>query len=162
MEFEGNRGDSLEVIKEKIREKWKNYLWQSSIAGLSIALILGLFASMVGLVIVAAVGATSFTVLTIPNHSTARPKNVICGQTIGAIVGLACSTLVLDPIRGGSAVALGTLLMVTINAEHPPAAGTALGLAIKPSPEGAIFVLAASSVLSIMKLALSKYLKDLT
>ncbi|KXA93082.1 hypothetical protein AKJ64_01460 [candidate division MSBL1 archaeon SCGC-AAA259E17] len=150
----------MEIIDEKVRKKWKNYLWQSAIAGLSIAVILVFFASIVGLVIVAAVGATSFTVFTIPNHKTARARSVFGGQAIGAIVGLICSTFFLDPIRGG--VSLAALLMVTLNAEHPPAAGTALGLSIDPSPEGALFVLAASGILSLTGFLLSEYLKDLT
>lgn len=152
----------MEIIDEKIREKWKNYIWQSLIAGFSIAMILGFFASVVGLVIVGAVGATSFTVFTIPDHKTARTRNVLGGQAIGAIVGLFCSTLIIDPVRGGSGVALAAFLMVTLDAEHPPAAGTALGLSIDPSPEGVIFVLAASGILSFTRFVLSKYLKDLT
>lgn len=152
----------MEIIDEKVRKKWKNYLWQSAIAGLSIAVILVFFASIVGLVIVAAVGATSFTVFTIPNHKTARTRSVFGGQAIGAIVGLICSAFFLDPIRGGAGVALAALLMVTLNAEHPPAAGTALGLSIDPSPEGALFVLAASGILSLTGFLLSEYLKDLT
>ncbi|KXB00056.1 hypothetical protein AKJ41_04465 [candidate division MSBL1 archaeon SCGC-AAA259O05] len=152
----------MEIIDEKVRKKWKNYLWQSAIAGLSIAVILVFFASIVGLVIVAAVGATSFTVFTIPNHKTARARSVFGGQAIGAIVGLICSTFFLDPIRGGAGVSLAALLMVTLNAEHPPAAGTALGLSIDPSLEGALFVPAASGILSLTGFLLSEYLKDLT
>lgn len=152
----------MEIIDEKFREKWKNYIWQSLAAGISIALILILFTSAIDLVIIAAVGASAFTVFAIPKHVTAQTKNVIGGQAIGAAVGLICSLLPLISLQGGLAVFLATLLMVTLDTEHPPAAGTALGLAINPSSKGAIFVLSAVIILSLIKMGLSDQLQDLT
>lgn len=152
----------LKILDEKVEERWKNYVWQSVVAGISIAVILTFFVSVVDLVIVAAVGATSFTVFAIPYHKTARPRNVIGGQAIGVLVGLVFSYVPLVVLQGALAVTFVTLFMVTLDCEHPPAAGTALGLAVSPSFEGGIFVLSAVVVLSGIRLGLSEHLVDLT
>lgn len=152
----------MQIVDEKFKEKWKNYIWQSLAAGTSIALVMILFISAIDLVIIAAVGASAFTVFAIPKHVTAQMKNVIGGQALGAAMGLVCSLLPLVSLQGGLAVFLATLLMVTLNTEHPPAAGTALGLAVNPSSKGAIFVLAAVIILSLIKMSLSEQLQDLT
>lgn len=51
--------------------------------------------------------------------------------------------------------------MVITNAEHPPAAGTALGLPITPVLEGGMFILAAAIVLSAIRSDLSPWIQDL-
>lgn len=149
------------ILDKKIREKWKNYLWQSAAAGFSLALILLVFTPIVNLVIVAAAGATCFTVFAIPNHVTAQTRNIVGGQGLGIVAGLACSLLPHLALQGGLAVGLATLAMVMLNAEHPPAAGTALGLAIQPTPERAIFIISAAVIFALVRLGLSDYLEDL-
>lgn len=114
------------------------------------------------LVVKAAVGSTAFTVFALPHHITARKRNVVGGQMIGVGAGLACSSLPFLYLQGGAAIALVSFLMVTLDSEHPPAAGTALGLAIMASWEGAVFVLLASIALSSIRWALLDELEDLT
>lgn len=164
----------MQIVDEKIRERWKNYLWQSTAAGLSIILILAFFTPIEDLtaVIVAAAGATAFTVFCIPNHVTATPRNVIGGQAIGTATGLLCSFIPMVPLQGGIAVGIAAGLMVILDAEHPPAAGTALGLAIGPTPvlglevgptiERALFILSAAVIFSLIRRALIDELEDLT
>lgn len=97
-----------------------------------------------------------------PSSHNGAKRNVIGGQTIGAGVGLVCSYLPFLSLQGGVAIALASFLMVTLDSEHPPAAGTALGLAIMASWEGAVFVLLASIALSSIRWALLDELEDLT
>jgi hypothetical protein len=60
------------------------------------------------------------------------------------------------------AVGLSTVLMVALDFEHPPASGTALGIAITGfSPQLMLTVLTGSIVLSMAHVFLRKYLKDL-
>lgn len=151
----------MSVVDEKVEKRWKNYLWQSAAAGISI-FVLTLFMPRINLVLVASAGATAFTVFAIPHHLTARTRNVIGGQTIGTLTGLSCSMLPYDPLKGGMAVGIGTLIMVSLNTEHPPAAGTALGLTIAPAPDRTAFILAAAVILALIRLSLSDYLRDLT
>lgn len=152
----------MNVVDEKFRKNWKNYLWQSAGAGASLLLILLVFVNVVDLVIVAAAGATAFTIFALPNHSTAQLRNVVGGHSICAVVGLACSYLPVIYVSGSLAVGFGMLLMVVINAEHPPAAGTALGLSVTPTLRGAIFIVLAAIVLSAIRSFLSPWMRDLT
>jgi len=135
-------------------------VWQSAAAGLTLFFILFVFSRVIELVIVAAAGATTFTVFALPHHGTAQPRNVIGGHVIGIAVGFACSFLPLIP-SGSLAVGLSTLLMVPMDAEHPPAAGTALGLVVFPSLGGAAFILAAAIGLSLARLGLASRMRDL-
>lgn len=123
--------------------------------------ILEFFISFIDLFLVAAIGSTAFTVFAIPNHRTARPKNILGGHLICTIGGFGCSHIPSYFISGGVAVGLGTLLMVTTDTEHPPAAGTALGLAVHFMRGGAIFIVAGAFVFSGLRLALLPWLEDL-
>lgn len=151
----------MHIIDEKITSRWINYVTQSAAAGLSI-FVLALFTPRINLVLVAAAGATAFTVFAIPHHVTAKPRNVIGGQTLGALSGVVCSTIYIEPVSGGIAVGLATLLMVSFDAEHPPGAGAALGLALGASFERAAFIISAAIILSLIKAGLSEHLVDLT
>ena len=61
------------------------------------------------------------------------------------------------------AVGISIFLMVALDAEHPPAGGTALGVAITGfSPNMVIAVLTSSIVLSLAHRFSKRFLKDLT
>ena len=61
------------------------------------------------------------------------------------------------------AVGLAMLLMAITNTEHPPAAGTALGMASREL-DILIFlsIIGAVTLLAVMKLAIRPYLRDLS
>jgi membrane protein implicated in regulation of membrane protease activity len=60
------------------------------------------------------------------------------------------------------AVGLSLFLMSLTNTEHPPAAGTALGIVVQPwSYQIVIFVLVSVISLAIIRRLLSRYLRDL-
>ena len=87
------------------------------------------------MVVIASLGATSFVVFAMPTHPTAQPRNVIWGQMIGLASGSAWSLVPYHSHMGSLLIytgAVGTayLLMVLTKTEHPPAAGTAMGIAI--------------------------------
>ncbi|MDQ6964763.1 MAG: HPP family protein, partial [Mariprofundales bacterium] len=104
-------------------------------------------------------GASAFIVFAMPRSITARTRNLIGGHLIGLLVGslfglfLPSSTL-LRAAAYASCVGVTTFLMVTTDTEHPPAAGTALGVAMMSlSPTVAISV-----VISVVALALAHHL----
>ena len=71
------------------------------------------------------------------------------------------SNLVRDLIAVLS-VGLSALLMVLTDTEHPPAAGTALGLVVVGwAPSSIVFVLVGALTLSIIHLLLRPHLRDL-
>jgi len=118
-------------------------------------------------VVIASIGATAFIIFAMPRNTTANPRRVIGGHVIGLISG---SLVALIPhsaafpsiIVYSIAVGLSMFLMVTLDFEHPPASGTALGVAITGvSPNVAIAVLTSSIVLSLAHRFLSRFLRDL-
>lgn len=174
------RGKGLFVmapIRDEIQEvtsHWRNYVFQSLLATSAIFCVL-LFlehADEGKEVVVASLGATAFVVFALPNSFSAQPYNVIGGH----IVGLVCGCLgywLLNSLpnpdqfiaeAGIHAITVGIaiFIMVVINTEHPPAAGTALGAAVG-GPGNRLFfsVLFFAILFTIIRLSMKKHLRDL-
>jgi len=157
----------------ELRLHWKNYVFQSALATLALLLALwvlklegGAF-SVRGVVIVASLGATGFIVFAMPNSPTARPRNVVAGHVVGLICGVLCNLLTAPGspyviIAYAVAVGISIFVMVVIDAEHPPASGTALGVAIAgASWATAIAVVTGAVLLALAHCALRRWLRDL-
>jgi CBS-domain-containing membrane protein len=157
---------ALKNIAEELRLYWKNYVLQSLAAAISI-FVLFLILTTEDVVFIASIGATAFIIFAMPESITAKPRNVIGGHLTGIIVG---SFSILIPHQQtlasiaiySLAVGVSIFIMVVIDTEHPPAAGTALGIAIGG------FSLNVTAILILSALALSlihhffrPYLKDL-
>ncbi|HEY68519.1 MAG TPA: HPP family protein [Thermoflexia bacterium] len=146
---------------------WKNYLFQSLLATLTVLIVL-LFLSIEQAVIISSIGATAFIVFAMPRSITARPRGVIGGHLVGLLSGSLCAlipqpSLIHSIIVYSLAVGLATFVMVVIDTEHPPAAGTALGVAIKGfSPKVALAVVTSAVILSLVHHLFRPRLKDLT
>ncbi|MFC1897053.1 HPP family protein [Chloroflexota bacterium] len=119
-------------------------------------------------VIIASIGATAFIVFTMPKNSTARPIKIIGGHIIGlgsgALASIILNNIVFPHIIVYSlAVGLSMFLMVALDLEHPPASGTALGVAITGfSVDVLVMVITSSVVVALAHKYLSRFLKDLT
>jgi CBS-domain-containing membrane protein len=151
---------------EEFRLFWKNYIFQSLLAALTTSIIL-LLLSMEHAVIIASIGASAFIVFAMPTNITARPRNVIGGHLIGLLCGSVCA-LIPQPsslhsaIVYSLAVGLSFFLMVIANAEHPPASGTALGVAITGfSLDAMAAVITSTVILSLAHHFLRPFLRDL-
>ncbi len=161
----------MKQIKEnftiELRYHWKPYLFQSLLASASIYLILLVLSIQEHSVIIASLGATSFTVFAMPKNFTANSWNIVGGHLIGVIIGAVCAAIPLHIIHyevGAYALAVGMamFLMVITDTEHPPAAGTALGMAMQVFSWRIII----TTLLSVIVLALihhffKRYLRDL-
>jgi len=152
---------------QEFREYWRNYVLQSLTATLVMFIILFVI-SMKNVVITASIGSTAFIVFTMPANITAEPRNVVGGHFLGALFGSICA-LVPHPGWISSmavyslAVGLAIFSMVVLDMEHPPAAGTALGIAMT----GITWDLGIALLISICMLSLAhrifrKNLRDLT
>jgi CBS-domain-containing membrane protein len=125
---------SIIQMKKEFRLYWTHYVFQSLLATLTLALVL-VFLRLQNVVVVASIGATSFIVFAMPKSITAQPRNVIGGQLVGLISGSLCA-LIPHPAFFYSigvyslAVGISIFTMVVTDTEHPPASGTALGVAI--------------------------------
>ena len=154
----------------------KPYIIQSLLAVASVAIILYFVEILTHAAIVAALGASVFIVFAMPNTIAADPRRIIGGHITGVLCGIICYYAfctgsvgeffaTAEPIRwfpAALSVGLAIFLMTIFNFEHPPAAGTALGIVTHEwSHMTVIFVLAFAVILAIIKVLLKKYLKDL-
>ncbi len=140
-------------ITEELGLYWKNYVLQSVAASVSVFVVF-LILTTEDIVFIASIGATAFIIFAMPESITAKPRNVIGGHITGIIVG-SLSALIPHQQTLASvavysiAVGVSMFIMVVIDTEHPPAAGTALGIAITG------FSLNIAAILILSALALS-------
>ncbi len=171
------RGIVLEgrLIDRKIRRKWRNYLFQCGIATLALMAILTVVDVVLQAAIVVAIASTAFIIFVMPHSSASNPRRVVGGHVVGVIVGGVSmlfltlqtgdpstqSLIFLDGIAA-AAVGVSIFIMVVTDTEHPPAAGTALGLVIGEGTGGTILVvLAGSAILSMVHMILRPRLINL-
>ena len=157
---------TFQEMLDEFRTYRKHYVFQSLFATLSLFVIL-LFLDISHVVISASIGATAFIVFAMPKSVTARPRNVIGGHLTGFCCGWLCSlcpdSLHFFTIAGYAfAVGLSIFLMVVFDMEHPPASGTALGVAMSGySPSVVIALLTASLILSLIHVVFKKQIRNL-
>jgi CBS-domain-containing membrane protein len=154
-------------IRGEFPRLWKHYIYQSFLAAIVVFVVL-LLLTIQHAVIIASIGATAFIVFTMPRNICAKPRRVIGGHIVGLVSGSLCaliphsSTLANISIIA-FAVGVSICLMVAIDVEHPPASGTALGVALTGfTPSVMIAVLTSSVILALAHTFSKKFLKDLT
>ncbi len=157
---------SLASSVVRFRKLWKSYLIQSALAGLTTYVIL-MILSRESAVVIAALGASAFIVFARPFDLTARPRNVIGGHLIGFGVGSLCAmgpqpTTEVTLIWYALAVSLSVFLMVAFYTQHPPAAATALGAAMRGcSQDMLLAIITITLALSLAHYFLKPYLRNL-
>ncbi len=158
---------SVRKMMEEFRLHWRHYVLQSLIATVAVFVVL-YFLSLQNAVIIASLGATAFIVFAMPGSLTAQPRNVIGGHLVGLFWGFVFSLVPHAAMIGSLvcyalAVGLSIFTMVVTDTEHPPAAGTALGVAITGiSPQVLVTVVLSIILLSLIHHFFKPYLRDLT
>lgn len=150
------------------------YLGQCILATLtifSVLLFLDVFAETA---IIASLGASAFTIFTMPRSYAAEPRRVIGGYGVGIALGLLChlsvrwTTHIMAEetslvVFGSLAVGLAIFAMAATNTEHAPAAGIALGLVVNTWSLGTLaFVVAAMLWMAAVRYLLRGRLINLT
>lgn len=159
--------NSLIKMDREFRLYWKHYVIQSLLATGAIFIVI-YFLSMQHAVIIASLGATTFIVFAQPDNITAQTRNVIGGHIVGLFCGflfslIPHSSLLYSTLIYSLAVGASIFIMVVTDTEHPPAAGTALGVAMTGITLPVLVVVVVSIIiLSIIHRALKRYLRDLT
>ena len=150
------------IIEGKFKKLWKYYILQSSLAA-SVLLILVFLLGKDRMVVISSMGATAFIVFAMPKTVSAQTRNVVGGH----LVGLASGTIFYFTglhhfIEYPLAVGIAICIMVALDVEHPPAAGTALAVVINEvSPDVFVTIMASALVLSQCRYYLRNHLKDL-
>ena len=153
--------ESKTSIKNKFKTLWKYYIFQSFLAAAALFVLALLLQKK--MVLISAMGATAFIVFTMPKAASAQTKNVIGGHLIGLSCGaMFYFTKMNPPLEYALAVGLAIFIMVALDLEHPPAAGTALAVVINEVSFNAFVTIMLSAViLSQMRYYLRTKLKDL-
>jgi CBS-domain-containing membrane protein len=154
----------------------KPYVLQSLMAVAAIAVILYFVTFVTHAAIIAALGSSAFIVFAMPRYFSAEPRRLVGGHVIGLVCGLAAfylfSTGPIAPysdhlawvrvIGAGFSIGLAVFLMPVFDAEHPPAAGTALGIAAGGwTYQTVLFIVIFAVLLSVVRWLLLPRLKDL-
>ncbi|MBN2239964.1 MAG: HPP family protein [Dehalococcoidales bacterium] len=165
------------LIDKTFLAKPKRYILQSLLAVVVVTVLLYFVETITHAAIVAALGASTFIVFAMPKTVAAEPRRLIGGHIIGIISGLICyfaldtgpchdfftSIDIINWFPEAMAVGLSIFLMTIMNFEHPPAAGTALGIVTHEWTVSTIgFVVAFAVVLALIGFLLRKYLRNLS
>jgi len=154
-------------IDKKFRRYWKNYVFQSVFAAFAIFIVLLFFNIQKRPIIIASIGSSVFIVFALPKNITAKPRRVIGGHLTGLFCGslsvlIPHSSLLSSLFVYSFAVGASIFLMVITDTEHPPASGTALGIAVAgPSLHTTIAVIAGVVTLSLLHHFFNPYIRDL-
>ncbi|MGH6647338.1 HPP family protein [Aquabacterium sp.] len=77
--------------------------------------------------LVAPIGASAVLVFGVPASPLAQPWSVVGGNTVSALVGIACANLIHEPaVAGAVAVSLAIAAMFSLRCLHPPGGAMAL------------------------------------
>jgi len=145
---------------------WWNYVLQSSLAAVSVFVVLVALRQQ-NLVVAASLAATAFTIFAMPSSVTASTRNVVGGHLIGLLFGSLVALVPLESALAQDAVYAGAvggavLSMAATNTEHPPAAGTCLGVLMAGfSWRIVLGVVIGVGVLALMHRLLCPFLRDL-
>jgi len=143
-----------------------SYVLQSVLAAGSVFLVLVTLRQQ-NLIVAASMAATTFTVFVVPSSVTASARNVIGGHLMGVVVGSAFALIshetgLFQDVVYALAVGSAMLMMAATNTEHPPAAGTALGVVMAGfSWRLALGVAVGAVVLALIHSLLKPVLRDL-
>lgn len=151
-------------LLDKFRNLWKYYILQSMLATLALMLIVLAMKHHEKIVVIASLGATAFICFAMPKSISARTKHVVGGHLVGIICGAIFSVITLPHyISYSAAVGLAIFVMVVIDVEHPPAAGTALAMTVHDiTLAGAGIIILAAALMALVRYLLRDYIKELT
>ncbi len=154
-------GKANEIIV-KFRKLWVYYAIQSSLAA-AVMFTLFLVLGKERIVVISAMGATAFIVFALPSTASAQPKVVIGSHLAALICGLIFHFPVLPQyVECSIAVGMTFFIMVALDIEHPPAAGTAVAVAVNGASAGVVAAVMISAVaLSLCRYMLKDHLRNL-
>ena len=155
------------VFDRRFARNWSSYMAQCILAAAAVLLTLVVLRQQ-NLVVAVSLAGTVFTVFTVPHKVSASPRVFVGGHFIGLAFGSlfalipAQSALVQDLIFA-LVVGCSMLMMAITNTEHPPAAGTALAVAIAGVSMRMVLGIAVGvGILALVHHLLKPLLRDLT
>jgi CBS-domain-containing membrane protein len=162
------------VLDQYIHSRWNHYFLQCCLATIALILIL-IIGDTLKTAIIVGIASSTFTIFVVPNSVAATPRKVIGGHLLAAFTGTLIALILQSPpliqvivenrylldAAAALSVGVGIFLMVVTNTEHPPAAGTSLGLVIQCCDPNIgvdwpsiIFIMISATLLSGVRIAL--------
>lgn len=116
------------------QEKWRascgaalGVMLVATVASLGLHGAFAMDHSLLAMAIVAPIGASAVLVFALPSSPLAQPWSVVGGNTLSALVGIACAKWIPDAtLAAGVAVSLAIAVMLTLRCLHPPGGAAAL------------------------------------
>ena len=153
-------------IDSNFPPQWKAFIVQSSYAAISVFFITLILSK--NPLVIASIVATAFIIFALSNNILAEPKSIIGGHFLGFFTGSCFAVfpfmhiLIFKAIWFALSIRFTIFLMVILDFEHPPAAGTALGMTLVGySLSAAIAIIISVLLLTIIGYISKPYLEDL-
>ena len=168
--------EDVQVVDPRFSRYRHSYLVQAGLATGAMLVILLLVDSLSDAALAAGLGSSVIILFVHPSSPAARPRAVIGGHGLAFLMGLVgAGVLFVGPVGDflnshqvmfAFSLALGVggliLLMAVTNTEHPPAAGTVLGVSMEAwDPWRLAIIIGAVLLLALLKWALHRHLHDL-
>ena len=161
----------LYLLDRRFLRRPHRYALQASFATVTLGLLVVLEDTFANPATITAVASSAFIVFMAPHSSMAGPRRVLGGHAVGLAIGLVAFVLA-DGMLGGTVLArdltaaagvgTGMLVMAATDTEHPPAAGTVLGLVLAEDPLGpALMVILAAAGLTVSRQLFQRWMIDL-
>ena len=167
---------SLAFIDPQFRRQPRHYFVQGGLATIGMFAVLLFVDSFSDAALVAALGASVVIIFVHPTSKLGAPRALVGGHLLGLLVGSVFSMILFAPPVSGilegvdalrdlalaASVGAVIILMAITDTEHPPAAGTVLGMSTRVfDPSIFAIIIGAVIVLAVMKRILRRYLRDL-
>ncbi len=167
---------SLAIIDPQFRRQPRHYFVQGGLATIGMFAVLLFVDSFSDAALVAALGASVVIIFVHPTSKLGAPRALVGGHLLGLLVGSVFSLILFAPpvsvlLEGISAlrdlalaasVGAVIVLMAIADTEHPPAAGTVLGMSTRVfDPSIFAIIVVAVVLLAVIKRVLRRYLRDL-
>ncbi|MGM0441404.1 MAG: HPP family protein [Elusimicrobiota bacterium] len=164
------------IFDWKFKENPANYFIQCGVAIFTMVLILLFLDVLEQAALIASLGATVFTVFSMPRSFLCNLRSLLGGYVVGIssgiffgkLMNMALSAGVIEfettalGIFGAVAVGVAMFIMAVTNTEHAPAAGIALGLVLNPwNINVIIFIIGAVLFVYLVREACGKHLINL-
>jgi CBS-domain-containing membrane protein len=162
------------VFDRNFRQNKQAYILQAAMAGAALLLLMVMQSAVTNAAVITGIAASVFLAMLYPSSKLAQPRRLVGGHTVGVGVGLAFRLLadtigrealggiLLPEICAALAVAAGIFIMGVTDTEHPPAAGTLLGMIFGSQVIAAgAMLIASAAALSAVQHLLRRRLIDL-
>lgn len=164
------------IIYPQFRRQPSQYFIQSGLAIIGMFAVLLLVDSFSDAALAAGLGSTVLIIFVHPTSQSASPRSLLGGHILALVIGSVFSLVLfappissfltnITPLRDlaiAASVGVLIIIMAITDTEHPPAAGTVLGMSTRVwDPEILAIIVGAVLLLAVIRRVLRRYLRDL-